>query len=254
MPSPDTTRLRVLVCDCEPQSLRALRAVLHAAGLDVDTTTTAEQALDRAAVRPPDAAIVALELPDQDGIEVCLQLRQWSAMPLLILGAADDEDETVRALSAGADDYIAKPFRPGELVARLRAKLRRAEPAPEEPRISLDGLEIDLAARVLRHDGVETHLTPIEFKLLRELLDHRGQPLSQEFLLRRVWGPAWIHDNQTLRVHISNLRRKMRPFEDHIRTTHGVGYRFVDRPWRSDRSRQLTLVATSSAPASRRAA
>jgi two-component system KDP operon response regulator KdpE len=254
MPTPDTARLRVLVCDCEPQSLRALRAVLHAAGLDVDTTTTAEQALDRAAVRPPDAAIIALELPDQDGIDVCLALRQWSSMPVLILGAADQEDKTVRALSAGADDYITKPFRPGELVARLRAKLRRADPAPEEPPICLDGLEIDLAARLLRHDDVETHLTPIEFKLIRELLDHRGQPLSQEFLLRRVWGPAWIHDTQTLRVHISNLRRKMRPFEDHIRTTHGVGYRFVDRPWRSDRSRPLRLAATAEAPAARRAA
>jgi DNA-binding response OmpR family regulator len=119
-----------------------------------------------------------------------------------------------------------------ELVARVRAKLRRAEPAPEEPRIRLDGLEVDLAARVLRHDDVETHLTRIEFKLLRELLDYRGRPLSQEFLLRRLWGPALSHDTQTLRVHISNLRRKMRPFEDHIRTTHGVGYRFVERPWR----------------------
>jgi len=194
MTSPGTAPLRVLVCDSEPQGLRALRAVLGAAGLEVDTTTTAEQALDRAAVRPTDAAIVALELPDQDGIEVCLQLRQWSSMPLLILGAADDEDQTVRALGAGADDYIAKPFRPGELVARVRAKLRRAEPAPAEPRIRLHGLEIDLAARVLRHDHFETHLTPIEFKLLRELLDHRGRPLSPEFLLRRLWGRAWTHD------------------------------------------------------------
>jgi two-component system, OmpR family, KDP operon response regulator KdpE len=254
MTSPGPAPLRVLVCDSEPQGLRALRAVLGAAGLEVDTATTAEQALDRAAVRPPDAAIVALELPDQDGIEVCLQLRQWSSMPLLILGAADDEDQTVRALGAGADDYIAKPFRPGELVARVRAKLRRAEPAPAEPRIRLHGLEIDLAARVLRHDHFETHLTPIEFKLLRELLDHRGRPLSQEFLLRRAWGPASIQDTQTLRAHISNLRRKMRPFEDHIRTTHGVGYRFVERPWRTDRSRPLRVIATPSASSARRAA
>jgi len=199
------------VCDSDPRSIRALRTVLGAAALDVDTTTTAERALDRAAIRLPDAAIVALELHDRDGVEVCRQLRQWSAMPLLILGATDDEDETVRALEAGADDYITKPFGPRELVARLHATMRRAEPVDEEPCIRLDGLEVDLAARVLRHDDRETRLTPIEFKLLRVLLLHRGRPLAHDLLLRRVWGPAWVDDAQTLRVHIARLRRKMRP-------------------------------------------
>jgi DNA-binding winged helix-turn-helix (wHTH) protein len=127
--------------------------------------------------------------------------------------------------------------------------MRRAAPVDEEPHTRLDGLEIDLAARVLRHDDRETHLTPIEFKLLRVLLLHRGRALTHDLLLRRVWGPAWVDEAQTLRVHIANLRRKMRPFERYILTDHGVGYRFADEARGRDRERRLRLVSGSRRPA-----
>ena len=147
-------RRRVLVCDDELQILRALKVVLREAGFEVEAVATGQEALDAAAVRPPDAAIVDLMLPDGDGVEVCRQLREWSAMPILVLSALGDEDQKVRALEAGADDYVTKPFGPRELVARLRAVLRRAGArADDEPLIAVDGLEIDLAAHVVRRDG-----------------------------------------------------------------------------------------------------
>lgn len=143
-------RLRVLVVDDEPQILRALRVVLREAGFEALPAETAEEALDRASIRPPDAAIVDLVLPDFDGVEVCRRLREWSAMPIIVLSAVGDEDEKVRALEAGADDYVTKPFGPRELVARLQATLRRANVSPDEPAIRVDGLELDLAAHTVR--------------------------------------------------------------------------------------------------------
>jgi two-component system KDP operon response regulator KdpE len=224
-------RRRVLVVDDEPQILRALRVVLRDAGFEVDPADTASDALDRAAVRPPDAAIVDLVLPDGDGVEVCRSLREWSAMPIIVLSAVGDEAEKVRALEAGADDYVTKPFGPRELVARLQAVLRRAEVSEDEPTIVLDGLEVDLAARRVRREGEEVHLTPIEFDLLRMLVRNRGRLLTHRALLGEVWGPAYVGDTQTLRTHIANLRRKIEPAEAsprHIRTESGVGYRFAD--------------------------
>jgi two-component system, OmpR family, KDP operon response regulator KdpE len=216
---------RVLVCDDEPQILRALRVVLREAGFEPILAGTAEEALDRAAVRPPDAAIVDLVLPDGDGVEVTRRLREWSEMPIIVLSAVGDEEEKVRALEAGADDYVTKPFGPRELVARLQAALRRAGNGPEEPTIQADGLEVDLAARIVRVDDHEVHLTPIEFDLLRTLARHRGRLLTHRALLVEVWGPEYANDTAVLRTHIANLRRKVG--SEHIRTDPGVGYRFA---------------------------
>jgi two-component system KDP operon response regulator KdpE len=216
---------RVLVCDDEPQILRALRVVLREAGFEAVTAATAEEALDRAAVRPPDAAIVDLVLPDGDGIEVTRRLREWSQMPIIVLSAVGEESEKVRALEAGADDYVTKPFGPRELVARLQATLRRAARPADEPVVRADGLEVDLAARVVRREGEEVHLTPIEFDLLRALVHHRGRLLTHRALLVEVWGREYEHDTAVLRTHIANLRRKIGA--QHIRTDPGVGYRFA---------------------------
>jgi two-component system KDP operon response regulator KdpE len=218
------------LCDPDPQSLHALRVVLHSAGFEVDATRTAAEALERGALRLPTAAIIELVLPDGDGVEVCRRLRDWSTMPVILLSAVCDEEVQVRTFEAGADDYVTKPFRPRELVARLLANLRRAEPGGEEPCVELDGLEIDLAARVVRRDGDEVHLTPIEFKLLGVLIQNRGRLLTHSALLQQVWGAAYMNARQTLRAHIANLRRKIEPADGGhlIHTDHGVGYRLAD--------------------------
>jgi two-component system KDP operon response regulator KdpE len=223
-------RRGILLCDAESQSLHALRVVLHGAGFEVDATRTMAEALDRGALALPAAAIIELVLPDGDGVDVCRRLREWSAMPVILLSAGCDEEEQVRAFDAGADDYVTKPFRPRELVARLVANLRRAEPGGEQPCVELDGLEIDLAARVVRRDGDEVHLTPIEFKLLRVLTRNRGRLLTHTTLLQQVWGPAYTDARQTLRAHVANLRRKIEPADGArlIHTDHGVGYRLAD--------------------------
>jgi two-component system KDP operon response regulator KdpE len=226
----DAARRRVLVVDDEPQILRALRVVLREAGFEALPAETGEEALDRAAVRPPDAAIVDLVLPDLDGVEVCRRLREWTTMPIIVLSALGDEEEKVRALEAGADDYVTKPFGPRELVARLQAALRRAGAAPNEPVIEVDGLEIDLAAHAVRVQGDEVHLTPIEFDLLRTLAGNRGRLMTHRALLVEVWGPEYASDTHVLRTHIANLRRKIEPPESgprYIRTDPGVGYRFT---------------------------
>ncbi|MGZ5335785.1 MAG: response regulator [Solirubrobacterales bacterium] len=228
--SVEPRRGRVLVCDDEPQIVRALKVVLREANFDVDAAESVAEALDRAAVRPPDAAIVDLLLPDGDGIEVCRSLREWSGMPVILLSAVGDEDEKVRALEAGADDYVVKPFGPRELVARLEAALRRAEPHAEEPTVRAGSLEVDLAARAVRLDGGEVHLTPIEFELLRTLVRNQGKLITHRALLTEVWGPGYAEDTQVLRTHIANLRRKIEPGasgQSLIRTEPGVGYRFA---------------------------
>ena len=220
---------RVLVVDDELQILRALKVILRDAGYEPVAVATAEEALDAAATRPPDAAIVDLVLPDGDGIEVCKQLRAWSEMPILVLSAIGEEEQKVRALEAGADDYVTKPFGARELVARLGAALRRAGRTADEPTIAVDGLELDLARRVVRRDGQEVHLTPIEYDLLRVLARNRGRLMTHRALLTEVWGPAYGDDIRTLRTHIANLRHKIEPAgrPRYIRTDPGVGYRFA---------------------------
>jgi two-component system, OmpR family, KDP operon response regulator KdpE len=222
-------RSRVLVCDDEPQILRALRVILGEAGFEVLPAGGGEEALDLAAVRRPDAAIIDLLLPDIDGVEVCRRLREWSEMPIIVLSAVGDEEAKVRALAAGADDYVTKPFGPRELIARLEAVLRRVAPEPAEAVIRAEGLEIDLAARVVRHDGVDVHLTPTEFDLLRVLAGNRGRLMTHRELLASVWGAAYVDDVQVLRGHIANLRRKIEPPEGprYIKTDPRVGYRFA---------------------------
>jgi two-component system KDP operon response regulator KdpE len=220
----------VLVVDDEPQIVRALKVVLREAGFEALPAATAAEALDLAAVRPPEAAIVDLVLPDLDGIEVTRRLREWSEMPILVLSAVGEEDQKVRALEAGADDYITKPFGTRELVARLQAALRRAGRLESEPSIDADGLEIDLAARVVRRDGEPVHLTPIEFDLLRALARNRGRLMTHRKLLSEVWGPEYVEDIQPLRTHIARLRAKIEPegveAPRYIVTDPGIGYRF----------------------------
>ena len=220
---------RVLVVDDEPQILRALRIVLREADFDVLPATTAQEALDAAALRPPDAAIVDLVLPDGDGIEVTRSLREWTAAPIIVLSAVGEEDEKVRALQAGADDYVTKPFGPRELVARLEAVLRRSAQAPDEPVLRAEGLELDLAAHEVRVGGEVVRLTPKEFDLLATLMRHRGRLMTHRALLTEVWGPAYADDVGTLRTHMSNLRRKVEPpgAPRLLRTDAGVGYRLA---------------------------
>ena len=209
--------------------MRALRVILREAGFESLPAYTGEEALDVAALQNPDAAIVDLLLPDFDGIELCRRLREWSDMPLIVLSAVGEEEAKVRALAAGADDYVTKPFGPRELVARLEANLRRIAPDPEEAQIRVDGLEVDLARRTVSVNGDEVHLTPTEFDLLRLLVRNRGRLMTHRDLLTTVWGPAYGDDTQVLRAHIANLRRKIEPPEGRrfIRTDPGVGYRFA---------------------------
>jgi len=224
-----TDRPRVLVCDDEPQILRALKVLLRDGGYDVDPAETAEEALNHAALRPPDAAIIDLVLPDGTGIDVCRRLREWSEMPIIVLSAVGEEDVKVDALAAGADDYVTKPFGPRELLARLQAALRRSSGGLEEASIHADGLEIDVAAHVVRRDGEPVHLTPTEFELLRTLAQNRGRLMTHRMLLVEVWGPEYAEDTQVLRVHVANLRRKIEPADGprYIQTDAGVGYRFA---------------------------
>jgi len=224
-------RPRVLVVDDEPQILRALKVILREAGFEAVPAASAAEALDLAAVRPPQAAIIDLVLPDGDGVGVTRSLREWSEMPILVLSAVGEEEQKVRALEAGADDYVTKPFGGRELVARVQAALRRAAPEQHEPTIAVDGLEIDLAARVVRRDSEPVHLTPIEFDLLRTLASNRGRLMTHRKLLTDVWGAEYVDDVQPLRTHIARLRAKIEPDRltgsRYIVTEPGVGYRFA---------------------------
>jgi two-component system KDP operon response regulator KdpE len=221
----------VLVVDDEPQILRALKVVLREAGFEAVPAETGSRALDLAAVRPTEAAIVDLVLPDADGVELTRRLREWSEMPILVLSAVGEEEQKVRALEAGADDYITKPFGARELVARLQAALRRARAGEEEPSITVEGLEVDLSAHIVRREGEPVHLTPIEFELLRVLLRNRGRLMTHRKLLAEVWGPEYVDDIQPLRTHIARLRAKVEPNRGesprYILTDPGVGYRFA---------------------------
>ncbi len=219
----------VLIVDDESQILRALRVILRDADYRTLPASTGEEALDAAAVNHPDAAIVDLVLPDIDGVQVCASLREWTQIPIIVLSAVGDEDAKVRALAAGADDYVTKPFGPRELIARLGAVLRRSSAGPEEAMIEAEGLQVDLAARVVRRDGEEIHLTPTEFDLLRTLARNRGRLVTYRELLVAVWGPAYADDTQVLRTHVANLRRKIEPPEGprYVKTDPRVGYRFA---------------------------
>ncbi len=228
-------RERILVCDDEQQILRALRVILRDAGYEALPAGTGEEALDVAAVSRPSAAILDLVLPDIDGVELCRRLREWTDIPLILLSAVGEEDAKVRALAAGADDYVTKPFGPRELIARLQASLRRVGQQPEDSVVTAGDLSVDLGSRVVRLAGDEIHLTPTEFDLLRLLVRNRGRLMTHRELLVSVWGGGYAEDTQVLRTHVANLRRKIEPAgatggagrRHFIRTDPGVGYRFA---------------------------
>lgn len=224
------TSARILVVDDEPQILRALSTALRASGYEVDTATTAGQALTQAAVRPPDALILDLVLPDGTGTEVCRSLREWTTVPIVVLSAVDEEREKVAALDAGADDYVTKPFGVEELLARLRAALRRVGP-PGEPIIRVGELEIDLERRAVRRAGQLLQLTPHEYSLLRLFAVNLGKLLTHRMILKEVWGPAYQTESHYLHVYVSQLRRKIEPDPARPRyllTEPGAGYRLVE--------------------------
>ena len=223
------TGARILVVDDEPQILRALRTSLHGAGYEVDTAATGEEALARAAMRPPDGVILDLVLPDRNGSDVCRELRRWTDVPVLVLSAVGDEQEKVTALDAGADDYITKPFGIDELLARLRAALRRAD-APGVPVVEFGDLSVDLDRKLVMRAGEPLSLTPTEFDLLRLFVRNEGKLLTHPMILREVWGPNYGGESHYLHVYISQLRRKIEPDPTRPRfllTESGAGYRFV---------------------------
>jgi two-component system, OmpR family, KDP operon response regulator KdpE len=220
----------VLVVDDEPQILRALRTTLRAAGYDVDTVGTASDALAAAALNPPEAMIVDLLLPDGTGTEVCREFRKWSTSPVIVLSAVGEERDKVAALDAGADDYVTKPVGIEELLARLRAALRRTVPSAE-PVVTVGRLEIDLGNQMVRVAGEPVHLTPHQFDLLRVFARNPGKLLTHRMLLQQVWGPAYGAESGLLRVHIAQLRRKIEPdpaSPSYLVTEQGAGYRLTD--------------------------
>jgi two-component system KDP operon response regulator KdpE len=222
---------RVLVVDDEPQILRAVQMKLRGAGYTVDTAASAQEALMKAGMRPPEAIILDLLLPDGSGTDVCRDLRRWSTVPIVVLSAVGEEKEKIDALDAGADDYVTKPFSGDELLARLRAVLRRATPSTDEPVLTIGEIQIDLERREVTMGGHPIALTPIEYDLLRLLAENEGKLLTHPMILRAIWGPAYQEESNYLHVHVSHLRRKIEP--DPARPRYllnqaGVGYRLVD--------------------------
>jgi two-component system KDP operon response regulator KdpE len=220
---------RILVIDDEPQFLRALSTNLRGAGYEVDTAATAADALAAAPLRPPDAVILDLLLPDGSGRDVCRELRTWSTAPIILISAVGDDDEKIAALDAGADDYVTKPFAIGELLARLRAVLRRAG-TPAAPVVDIGPIRIDLEKSAVAVAGEPVHLTPHEFKILRLLAINEGKLLTHRSILREVWGPAYGGESNYLHVYVSQLRRKLEPDPARPRyllTEPGAGYRLV---------------------------
>ena len=221
---------RMLVVDDEEQILRALRTSLRGAGYEVETAATGEEALAAAAMRPPEAVILDLVLPDGTGIEVCRELRKWTSAPVIVLSAVGEEREKVAALDAGADDYVTKPVGIDELLARLRASLRRVAPSAE-PLVVIGELEVDLEKQEVRVGGKPVHLTPHQFDLLRVFARNAGKLLTHRMILQEVWGPTYGSESNLLRVHVAHLRRKIEPDPARPRyllTEPGAGYRLVD--------------------------
>ncbi|MET7297592.1 MULTISPECIES: response regulator [Embleya] len=220
---------RVLVVDDEPQIVRALAINLKARGYDVDTAVDGTAALTAAADRHPDVVLLDLGLPDIDGVEVIKGLRGWTRIPIIVLSARHASAEKVAALDAGADDYVTKPFGMDELLARLRAAVRRAVPEEEAPVVVTDSFTVDLAAKRVSRDGADVRLTPTEWHLLEVLVRHAGRLVSQRALLQEVWGPQYGTETNYLRVYMAQLRRKLEHDPSHPRhllTEPGMGYRF----------------------------
>jgi two-component system KDP operon response regulator KdpE len=225
----DEAARNILVVDDERPIRRALEVTLSRAGYRVSTATDGSEALTAAALDPPDLVILDLMLPDADGAEVCSQLRDWLRAPILLISAVGDEQDKIRALDAGADDYLTKPFGIGELLARVRALLRRSDGAGAGDRVlEVGDLRIDLPRRGVTANGEEVRLTPTEFDLLKELALADGRVLTHQMLLRNVWGPGYAQETQLLRTHMGRLRDKLEENgvpRKSIETLTGVGYR-----------------------------
>jgi len=221
---------RVLVIDDEPSILRALRINLSARQYVVSTAADGTSGLAAVARERPDVLILDLGLPDMDGTEVISGVRGWTSIPIIVLSVWGQESQKVAALDAGADDYVTKPFGMDELLARLRAAVRRAAPAPDEPVVTTGDFTVDLAAkRVVRAGGGDIRLTPTEWQLLEILVRNRGRLVTQRQLLQEVWGPAYETESNYLRVYLAQLRRKLEPEPSQPRyllTEPGMGYRF----------------------------
>lgn len=221
---------RVLVVDDDPQLARALRITLRAAGYEVTMAPDGRTALREAAAQHPDLVVLDLGLPDLDGTEVLRGLRPWFTGPVLVLSARADSQDKVGALDAGADDYVSKPFDMAELLARLRALLRRGIAEAEGPVVRTDHFTVDLAAHQVTVDGAVVRLTPTEWELLSALVRAPGRLVGQRQLLQAVWGPAYEKETHYLRVYMGQLRRKLEPDPAHPRylnTEPGMGYRFT---------------------------
>jgi two-component system, OmpR family, KDP operon response regulator KdpE len=222
---------RILVVDDEPQIVRGLTIILRSAGYTVESAATRAEALALLGSRPPDGLVLDLVLPDGSGVEVCQEVRRFSRLPILVLSAVGDEREKVRALDAGADDYITKPFGTDELLARLRAVLRRSAEPGGGSQVVVGELTIDVLDRRVERSGEQVHLTPIEFDILRVLARNRGRLVTQRQLLGDVWGPEYGEESHYLRVHIAHIRAKLEPDPARPRyliTEPGVGYRLRD--------------------------
>lgn len=224
---------KVVLIEDERQIRRFVRTALEAEHCEVTEAESAERGLIEVGTRKPDLVVLDLGLPDRDGIEVVKDVRTWSQKPILILSARSMESEKVRALDAGADDYLTKPFGISELQARVRALLRRAgrSGVADCPIVQFGSIRVDLVKRLVWREEVEVHLTPIEYKLLVQLIAHQGKVVTQRQLLREVWGPNHAEDTHYLRVYMAGLRRKLEIDSTqprHIRTEPGVGYRLVE--------------------------
>jgi two-component system KDP operon response regulator KdpE len=222
---------RVLVVDDEPQIVRGLKIILRDAGYAVESAETKAQALAALGSRPPEALVLDLKLPDGEGVDVCREVRRFSHLPILVLSAVGDEREKVRALDAGADDYVTKPFGTDELLARLRAVMRRSADPGGGAELQVGELVIDVLDRRVTRAGTEVHLTPIEFDLIRVLAQHHGRLVTHRQLLQEVWGPEYSQETHYLRVHVAHIRAKLeldasRP--QYLITEPGVGYRLRD--------------------------
>ena len=221
---------RVLVIDDEPSILRALRINLTARNYEVSTASDGASGLAAVSKERPDVLILDLGLPDMDGTEVIHGVRGWTSTPIIVLSVWGQEHQKVAALDAGADDYVTKPFGMDELLARLRAAVRRAAPAPDEPVVTTPDFTVDLAAKRVTRDGTgDVRLTPTEWQLLEILVRNRGRLVTQRQLLQEVWGPAYGSESNYLRVYVAQLRRKLEPEPSRPRyllTDPGMGYRF----------------------------
>jgi two-component system, OmpR family, KDP operon response regulator KdpE len=220
---------RILVVDDELQIRKALEVNLRAWGYDVELVPTGEEALSAVTARMPDLVLLDLGLPGLSGLDVINGVRGWSDVPIIILSAREGDPDKVAALDAGADDYVTKPFSMNELMARVRAGLRRHNPAPEDPIIETPDFRIDLSARRVSRDGVFVHLTPTEWAIVEYLVRNPGRLVTQRQLLQRVWGPQYENESNYLRVHFAAIRRKLEPQPAQPRyfiTEPGIGHRF----------------------------